>query len=66
MISVANRVIAIWYITMSLRCGEQKRQNPGRVHDSRRNEKIAFTVYQALCEKRFAGMLLEGKQAHTA
>jgi hypothetical protein len=25
-----------------------------------------ITVYKALCEKRFAGMLLEGKQAHTA
>jgi hypothetical protein len=27
MISVANRVITVGYITMSLPCGEQKRQN---------------------------------------
>jgi hypothetical protein len=34
MISIANRVIAIGYITMFLSCGEQKRQNHGRLADS--------------------------------
>jgi hypothetical protein len=31
MISVANRVIAVGYITIFLPCGEQKRQNHGRL-----------------------------------
>ena len=30
MISVANRVIAVGYITLSLPCGEKKRENPPR------------------------------------
>ena len=46
MVSVANRVIAIWYITLSLRCGEQ-RQNRA-AFTIRRNRKMHYRLQGAL------------------